>query len=206
MGSETRLGVHLAAPLALLSLLSASAAAADISGKQSVRPKKKAVTTLTLSDLGAPSLLSADEGRDPAAPMSTALPSTDGLIDPPRYVLGREGSATTGKRATLSVDVGGTRLFAVGGKLRPRERAGLDEQVAPGQSRSTAPRKLESGRLYGAGVERRLGPVQVGAEYQYSTVSDAELDPSATGPSLYDIDMDGRRKSHGVRATAKLRF
>ena len=205
MGSETRLGVHLAAPLALLSLLSAQAAAADLPGKQSVRPKK-AVTTLQISDIGAPSLLSTDEGRDPSAQMSTAVPSVDGLIDPPRYVLGREGSAATGKRATLSIDVGGTRLFAVGGKLRPRERAGLDEQVAPGQSRSTAPRKLESGRLYGAGVARRLGPVELGAEYQYTRVSGAKLDPSATGEQLYDLDMDGRRKSHGVRATAKLRF
>lgn len=198
---------RLAAPLALLALVSATAAAAQ-GGKGQSSKKKKPVPTLNVRHLGAPLLIVADK-RDESSwteRLSATAPAVEGLVAPPRYVVGREGSASTGKRATLSVDLGETRLFAVGGKLRPRERAGADEVIAVSDARSIGARKLESGKLYGGGVQRRLGPVEVGAEYQFSTISATDLDPSSQRGSLYEVDLDGSRRSHSVKASAKLRF
>ena len=56
---------------------------------------------------------------------------------------------------------------------------------------------MDSGRVYGAGVERRVGPVDLSATYQYSRIGAGE-----EGDSL----SDGHAKSHSLRATARIRF
>ena len=125
-----------------------------------------------------------------------------GLIEPPPYRLERESDHVTGKRARLSVAVGGTRLFAVSGKLSRRERPGPPDPLDAGRSNPLASRKLESGRLYGGGVERRVGPVDLSAGYQFSRINGAELDPTSDS----SMKIDDRAKSHSLQLKARLRF
>ena len=125
-----------------------------------------------------------------------------GLVEPPPYRLEREGDAVTGKRARLSVALGGTRLFAVSGKLSRRERPGPPDTLDAGRSNPLGSRKLESGRLYGGGVERTLGPVDVSAGYQFSRINGAELDPTSGAA----MKIDDRAKSHSLQLKARLRF
>lgn len=126
-----------------------------------------------------------------------------GLVEQPPYRLEREGNAVTGKRAKLSIAVGTTRFFALSGKLSRRERPGPPEAVEFSRTNVLGPRKLESGRLYGGGVERRFGPVDVSAAYQYSRINGAELNPASLANTMR-IDDSG--KSHGVQLRAQLRF
>ena len=125
-----------------------------------------------------------------------------GLIEAPPYRLEREGNAVTGRRARLSVAIGGTRLFAVSGKLSRRERPGPD---ALGVSRSDplGPRKLESGRLYGGGVERSVGQIDLSAAYQFSRINGADLDPDMNDGAM---SIDHKHKSQSVQLSARMRF
>ena len=203
MGSVAHLGIRVAAPLALLCLLSTSAAAADLAGRSGTHSRKKPVPRIDLSQIGAPTVLGANRGHSSwANRMSATEPSVEGLVAPPRYVIGRDGSATTGRRATINVQMGDMRVFAVGGRLPQRQRAGVP-YLGPDQ-RLTGSTKLESGKLYGAGIERQVGPVELGAQYQYSTISADQLDPTAD--SLRVLQMDDHSSSHAVKATMNLKF
>lgn len=126
-----------------------------------------------------------------------------GLIEPPPYRLEREGDAVTGKRAKLSVAVGTTRFFALSGKLSRRERPGPTDAVDASRTNALGSRKLESGRLYGGGIERSFGRIDISAAYQYSRINGAQLDPASAADTLR-IDDSG--KSHGVQLRAELRF
>lgn len=144
----------------------------------------------------------------PAEPLTLVRPprlsvidaERDGLVEPPPYRLERDGDAVTGKRAKLSIGVGNTRLFALSGKLSRRERPGPD---AVDGDRALGPRKLESGRLYGGGVERSFGPIDLSATYQYSRINGADLDPASDSAAL---DIDSKHKSQSVQLRAQLRF
>lgn len=125
-----------------------------------------------------------------------------GLVEPPPYRLEREGDVVTGKRAKLSVALGDTRLFAVSGKLSRRERPGPDALDAS-RSDPFGPRKLESGRLYGGGVERTVGPVDLSAAYQYCRINGADLDSNLSDGA---VDIDDRHTSQSVQLRARLRF
>lgn len=126
-----------------------------------------------------------------------------GLLEPPPYRLERDGDAAAGKRAKLSVALGDTRLFAVSGKLSRRERPGPANALETTRSNPLGPRRLESGRLYGGGLERRLGPVDLSAAYQFSRISGDALDP--TGDTA-DLRIDDESKSHSVQVRARIRF
>lgn len=193
------------APLALAALIATSGAAAAVPlapPPPTKAHKLKLIPSLNLSDIGAPLFVPRESKARPVARLTE--PATAGLVAPPRYVIGREGSAATGKRATLSVAIGETRLFAIGGKIPARQRAGLTAEAAA-DARTSAPQKLESGRLYGGGIERKVGAFELGAQYQFSTINGQELDPTADGRA-FGIDIDDKSKSHSVRATARLRF
>ncbi len=145
----------------------------------------------------------------PAEPLTvTRTPRLDlidaeraGLVEPPPYRLDREGDVASGKRAKVSVALGDTRLFAVSGKLSRRERPGPAD--AADGNRANAPRKLESGRLYGGGVERSLGRIELSATYQYSRINGADMDPASDRSAL---DIDRNHKSQSVQVKARLRF
>lgn len=198
-------GSGLGARLIVLSALGAVATAAVAAPPKSetrITPQ----ASLTLAPLGSSPLLAprAHEPRPWRDLMSVADPAVAGLVAPPRYVIGKEGTAATGRRATLRVSLGETSLVAVSGKLGTRPRAGADPVVRDDQ-RSSAPHRLESGRLIGAGVERRFGRLELGAQLQYSTITAEELDPTGT-PSMTGIDVDRKNSSKSVRATMRLRF
>jgi hypothetical protein len=125
-----------------------------------------------------------------------------GLLEPPPYRLERDGDFVTGKRAKLSIAVGDTRLFAVGGKLSRRERPGPDA-IEASRSNPLGPRRLESGRLYGGGLERSFGPVDLSGTYQYSRINGAALDPTGADDALR---IDDKGKSHSLRIRARIRF
>jgi len=118
-----------------------------------------------------------------------------GLLQEPAWRLERDGDAVTGKRARLSVPLGSTTVFALGGKLARRTGSALPDPVEG--PTPLAGRKMDGGRVYGAGVERRVGPVDVSATYQYSRVSAGEAG---------DAIGSDRAKSHSLRATARIRF
>jgi len=125
-----------------------------------------------------------------------------GLLEPPPYRLDREGDTVTGKRAKLSVAVGNARVFAVSGKLSRRERLGSPD-AGEASANVLGPRKLESGRLYGGGLERKFGPVDLSAAYQYSRINGAQLDPTSDDDAL---GIDDKSQSHSVQVRAQIRF
>ena len=126
-----------------------------------------------------------------------------GLVEPPPYRLEREGDFVTGKRAKLSFAVGDTRVFAVSGKLSRRERPGPPDPLDGARASALGSRKLESGRLYGGGVERRFGAIDLSAAYQYSRINGAQLDPTRNDAALR---IDDQSKSHSLLVSGRLRF
>jgi hypothetical protein len=126
-----------------------------------------------------------------------------GLVEPPPYRLEREGDLVTGKRAKLSLAVGDTRVFAVSGKLSRRERPGPPGPLDGRRANALGPRKLESGRLYGGGLERAFGPVDLSAAYQYSRINGLQLDPTQNDAAM---PIDNKNKSHSLLLNARLRF
>jgi hypothetical protein len=127
----------------------------------------------------------------PAEPdWKLSLTPSEELDRPQSYRIGELPDAT-GARAKLSVEVGATTLFAIAGRLRRSE--------APGRREPFDLRQKSSGKVYGAGIERRVGAVELGATYQYSK---AVTDRQETDTGLR---FDNPR-SHSVRATARIRF
>lgn len=143
-------------------------------------------------------------------------PSVDGLVEPPRFTLQRDGGDLTGKRARLVVPVGDrTRLVASSGRVQRRVRPG--DPVASGAGSMG---RLESGKQLGAGLERRIGPVEFGAHYQFTRIKAGAIDPTGAAsesgaermmslsgpgsPALPDIDSRGR--GHSLQASARIRF
>ena len=145
-------------------------------------------------------------------------PSTDGLVAPPRYSLQRDGSDLTGKRARLVVPVGdNTRVVASSGKIQRRVRPG-DANGAVGIGSLG---RLETGKQLGAGVEHRLGPLELGAHYQFTRITSGMIDPTggvsergaermmSFSPAAVDAtmpDVDSRNRGHSLQATARIRF
>ncbi len=160
----------------VLGLAGVVAATPAIAQDKSKRP------SLTIEPIGARDLLSHAE------PRTTRSPS---------YRLQPVGELVTGERARLSVDVGDTTLFAITGRLDRRERAQMPGPIEPPQGMAVVRRKPESSRVYGAGVQRRIGPVDVSATYQYSKVNPER--------SQSDLNLADPR-SHSIRATARIRF
>lgn len=145
-------------------------------------------------------------------------PSTDGLVAPPRYSLQRDGSDLTGKRARLVVPVGdNTRVVASSGKIQRRVRPG-DTIGAVGIGSLG---RLETGKQLGAGLERRLGPLEIGAHYQFTRIKSGVIDPtggisergaermmsvSPAASASVMPDVDSRNRGHSLQATARIRF
>lgn len=106
------------------------------------------------------------------------------------YRLGPAGDAY-GQRARISVELGDTTVFAIGGTLGRRDWSGPPDPVDGFRGRRA------SGKIYGGGIERSIGRVELSAIYQYNRVN-----PDRSDPRLH---MDNPR-SHSVRATARIRF
>jgi hypothetical protein len=133
------------------------------------------------------------------APPSLRLSIIDaeraGLLAEPAWRIERDGDPVTGTSARFSLPVGSTTIFAVSGKLHRRIGSTLPDPVE-GPSPLTS-RKMDSGRIYGGGVERTIGPVELSAAYQYSRIS---------GENADDSMLERRARSHSARATARIRF
>ena len=104
----------------------------------------------------------------------------------------------SGKRAKLSIDVGDSTLFAISGRLE--RRPGLPGPLDAGHAKALGLKRPDSGKVYGAGVSRKVGGVDVSATYQYSKIS-AE-NPASDGLA----QGDGPGKSHSLRGTMRIRF
>lgn len=149
--------------------------------------------------------------------MKLTDPSADGLVEPPPFTLQRDGSDLTGKRARLVVPVGDkTRLVASSGRVQRRTRPGDPLAVGAGSLG-----RLESGKQVGAGLERRVGPVELGAHYQFTKVKSGAIDPtgaasesgadrmmsfSGAAGSMAVPDTESRGRGHSLQATARIRF
>ena len=192
------MGNGVAAPLALICFLSTAAAAAEPSGHSPTPHRQKPVPRINLEPFG-PSELLGQSNRYKASE-----PAVDGLVAPPRYIIGKDGSPMTGRRMTVSVRVGDTNIFAVSGRIPVRQRAGASASAL--DQRLSGPTKLESGKVYGGGVQRQLGPVELGAQYQYSTISGDDLDPTSSAEALRILSIDDHSSSHSVKASVKLKF
>ncbi len=191
----------IAAHLLLLTITGAAGASPAIARDNGQQPLPR----LAIEPIIARGLLAQAEPQSLIRAPRLSLIDTEraGLVEPPPYRLEREGDSVTGKRARLSVTVGETRLFALGGKLSRRERPGPPDAIDGSRANALGPRKLESGRLYGGGVERTLGPVDLSAAYQYSRINGAQLDPTSDNSAMR---IDDRSQSHGVQLRARLRF
>ncbi|WP_205504674.1 hypothetical protein [Sphingomonas arenae] len=193
--------------LSLMVLLPAAAPAIAKDSKLSIEPVRGLA-------LGLPE----DQHRaDLTARMKLSDPSTEGLVEPPPFTLQRDGSDLTGKRARLVVPVGDrTRLVASSGKVQRRTRPGDPLALGAGSMG-----RLESGKQMGAGLERRVGPLEIGAHYQFTRVKGGAIDPtgaasessadrmmSLTGPegSMAVPDTESRQRGHSLQATARIRF
>ena len=158
---------------------------------------KGAPPSLSIEQVSSASLLGAIEEKSSQSNLRLSIIDAEraGLVEEPAWRLERDGDPVSGKRAKLSVPIGSTTVFAISGKLARRTGSTMPDPVegpAP-----LAGRKMDSGKVYGAGVERKLGRFDVSATYQYSRISAGE-DSEALG--------DGHAKSHSLRATARLRF
>jgi len=130
--------------------------------------------------------------RNLLAPLEEERPARS---DAQSYRLGEVGEQAAGRGARLTLPVGDTTVFAITGKLQPRNRS------ASGDLRNfSLSSRRESGKVYGAGIERRVGPVDLSATYQFSkvTAGHPEVENAAR------ISSGGR--SHSLRATARIRF
>jgi hypothetical protein len=157
-------------------------------------PKRPVVA---IEGIHATGLLSTVEEEHPSPSLRLSIIDADraGLLEQPAWRIERDGNPVTGKRAKLSLPVGSTTVFALGGKLTRRTGSTLPDPVE-GPS-PLASRKMDSGRVYGAGVERHVGRFDLSATYQYSRISRGEA-----GDSL----SDGHAKSHSLQASARIRF
>ena len=137
-----------------------------------------------------------EEQRAPPSPRLSIIDAERaGLLEEPAWRLERDGDPATGKRAKVSLPIGSTTVFAISGKLNRRTGPTMPDPVE-GPVPLTD-RKMDSGRVYGGGIERRVGPFELSAAYQYSRISDAGGD---------DGMLERRAHSHSVRATARIRF
>jgi hypothetical protein len=157
--------------------------AAVVAATPALAKDKAKRPSLAIEPIGARDLLS------PAEPRAKLRPE-------PSYRLTPTGEFASGERARLSVDLGDTTLFAITGKL-DRRRQQASGSLDPPPSTAIVRRKPDSSRVYGAGVQRQIGPVDVSATYQYSKVN-AERSQS-------ELNLANPR-SHSVRATARIRF
>jgi hypothetical protein len=115
----------------------------------------------------------------------------------PAYRLDPIGEAASGQRARLSLEFGDATVFAITGRLErlPTTSGPLDASHA----RALGQRR-DSGKVYGAGVSRKIGGVDLSATYQYSKIS---AEQPETDAERHD---NGPGRSHSLRATARIRF
>lgn len=181
-----------------LDLAVVALAGAFVAGPASAQDQPKPLD-FSLAPISARNLLAPIDEPAPVRPPRLSAIDADrqGLLEPPPFRFEREGDAITGKRARLSVGVGDTTLFAIGGRLTRRPLPGPPDPTD--SNRALGSRKMESGKVYGVGAERRIGPADVSASYQYSTINAGPVDEGMT-------DIDNSRRSHSVRATARIRF
>jgi hypothetical protein len=191
-------GNRAAAPLVLVCLISASVAAAGPSGNSATSHRSKPIPRISLAPFGPPETLTASDRY------KATQPAVEGLLAPPRYIIGKDGTPMAGRRMTVSVRLGDTNIFAISGRFPVRQRAGATPTAQ--DQRLSGPTKLESGKIYGGGVERRLGPVDLVAQYQYSTISGDDLDPTSSAEARRILRIDDHSSSHSVKATVKLKF
>jgi hypothetical protein len=189
------------AHLFLLAISGATCAAPVPARDRSDQPLPRlAIEPIAALNLLAPADL---EMKRPSPRLRLVDAERAGLVKPPPYRLEREGDLVTGKRAKLSVAVGDTRIFAVGGKLSRRERPGPPDPLDGRRTNALGQRKLESGRLYGGGLERAFGQVNLSAAYQYSRINGGRLDPTRNDAAM---PIDNKNKSHSLLLNARLRF
>lgn len=147
--------------------------------------KDKPKPSLSIEPIAARDLLAPSEPN-----LTIALTDDERERRTPTYRLG-EPNIVTGQRARLSVELGDTTVFAITGRLGRRGQQGPPDPTEGLQ------RKTGSGKVYGAGLERRIGPVDLSTTYQYSRASNERSE------SVVPTD---NPKSHNVRATARIRF
>lgn len=102
-----------------------------------------------------------------------------------------------GQRARLSVEVGDATVFALTGRLT--RRSGPAGPLDPSTASALGPRR-DSGKVYGAGISRSIGGIDLSAAYQYSKLRDEH--PGDDGQARDG----GPGKSHSLRGTLRIRF
>ncbi len=135
---------------------------------------------------------------DPISARGLLAPVDDARPHSPAYRLDPGLDPATGQRAQLSLELGDSTLFAITGRLS--REASPTGPLDPGHARVLGQRRLDSGKVYGAGVARSVRGVDLSATYQYSKISAEQPESDAK------LDDDGPGKSHSLRATARIRF
>lgn len=176
----------------LLWAVAGAAWAAPVAAREAPKGPSIAIGAIEARGL----LSSIEEQRAPRSlRLSIVDAERDGLVAAPAWRLERDGDPVSGKRVKLSLPVGSTTVFAISGKLNRRTGPSMRDP-AEGPSPLTS-RKMDSSRLYGAGVERTVGPLELSAAYQYSRIG---------SDGANDSMLEQRAHSHSVRATARIRL
>ena len=160
-----------------LAALAAACFGASAHAKDAPKP------SLTIDPVVVRNLLAPlDDARSPGA----GYPLDPGL-DPAR-----------GQRARLSLDVGGSTVFAITGRLD--RKAGPPGPLEAGHAKTLGLRGGDSGKVYGGGINHKIGGVDLSATYQYSKI---RAEQGSDDNRAID---GGPGKSHSLRATARIRF
>ena len=103
----------------------------------------------------------------------------------------------SGQRAKLSLDIGQSTLFAITGRLT--RRSVVAGPLDPDHARALG-YQPRGGKVYGAGLVRNVGGIELSATYQYSKIRPLQSDASSEAGTY------GPGKSHSLQTTARIRF
>ena len=134
---------------------------------------------------------------DPVTARTLLAPVEDARVPGIGYRLDPGLGTASGQRARLSLEIGESTLFAITGRLT--RQPGPPGPLDSGHARALGLKRTESGKVYGAGLSRSVGGVNLSATYQYSKLSDEQ---AGNG----EARIDGPGRSHSLRATARIRF
>lgn len=135
---------------------------------------------------------------DPITARTLLAPIDYTRTPPASYRLDPGPEPVIGQGARLSLEVGESTLFAITGRLD--RLPGPPGPLEAGELKALRLKAGETGKVYGAGISRKIGGVDIGASYQYSKI---RAEQPADDSQAQD---DGPGKSHSLRAVARIRF
>ncbi|MEO6361028.1 MAG: outer membrane beta-barrel protein [Sphingomicrobium sp.] len=109
-------------------------------------------------------------GRSKVESSVTAFSTT-----PANYYLSREMRGTFGARARLGLDIQGVLPYVTAGIVRAKVRSEFETTNVPNVFATRGGNGTRSGYRFGGGIEKRFGPLSIGALYLKTSVRDDDF-------------------------------